>query len=112
MERRTGLLRCYTSRVENGFTVPSPETLEKYAKALEIPLYQLFTNGRRVKHPVLRNVGIADHAGGSNGVGPGEIRAFRKALSRMDDRKRKLLLSIAARLAARSRKRRSRPSAR
>lgn len=37
MEKRTGLLRCYISRVENGHTVPSIETLEKCARALEIP---------------------------------------------------------------------------
>ena len=33
IEKRTGMLRCYTSRVENGHTVPSVETLEKYASA-------------------------------------------------------------------------------
>ena len=42
IERRSGLLRCYISRVENGHTVPAIETLEKLARALEIPLYQLF----------------------------------------------------------------------
>jgi transcriptional regulator with XRE-family HTH domain len=42
IEKRTGLLRCYISRVENGVTVPSIETLEKFTSALEIPLYQLF----------------------------------------------------------------------
>jgi len=45
IEKRTGLLRCYISRVENGHTVPSIETLEKLAAALEIPLYQLFYEG-------------------------------------------------------------------
>jgi transcriptional regulator with XRE-family HTH domain len=42
IERRTGLLRCYISRVENGHTVPAIETLEKMARAMEIPMYQLF----------------------------------------------------------------------
>jgi transcriptional regulator with XRE-family HTH domain len=42
IEKRTGMLRCHTSRVENGHTVPGIETLAKYAHALEIPLYQLF----------------------------------------------------------------------
>src|SRR6266568_9500770 len=42
IEKRTGLLRCYISRVENGHTVPSLETLERLASALEVPLYQLF----------------------------------------------------------------------
>jgi transcriptional regulator with XRE-family HTH domain len=41
IEKRTGLLRCYLSRVENGHTVPSIETLEKLARALEVPMYQL-----------------------------------------------------------------------
>ena len=45
IEARTGLLRCYLSRVENGHTVPSPETLEKIARAMEIPLYQIFYDG-------------------------------------------------------------------
>lgn len=42
VEKRTGLLRCYISRVENGHTVPAVETLEKMARALEIPMYRLF----------------------------------------------------------------------
>ena len=45
IEKRTGLIRCYTSRVENGHTVPSIDTLQKYAQALEIPMYQLFYDG-------------------------------------------------------------------
>ena len=45
IEARTGLLRCYISRVENGHTVPSVDTLEKLARALEIPMYQLFHSG-------------------------------------------------------------------
>jgi len=40
VEKRTGLLRCYISRVENGHTVPAVETLEKMARALEIPMYR------------------------------------------------------------------------
>jgi transcriptional regulator with XRE-family HTH domain len=46
IEKRTGLLRCHISRVENGHTVPAIETLEKLARALEIPLYQLFYEGK------------------------------------------------------------------
>jgi transcriptional regulator with XRE-family HTH domain len=38
IEKRTGLLRCYISRVENGHTVPAIETLEKMARALEVPM--------------------------------------------------------------------------
>src|SRR5271170_1694600 len=46
IELRTGLIRCYTSRVENGHAVPSIGTLEKYARALEVPLYRLFYDGK------------------------------------------------------------------
>lgn len=42
IENRSGLQRAYLSRVENGHTVPNIETLEKWARALEVPLYQLF----------------------------------------------------------------------
>jgi transcriptional regulator with XRE-family HTH domain len=45
IEKRTGLLRCYVSRVENGHTVPSVETLEKFARALEMPLHHLMFDG-------------------------------------------------------------------
>jgi transcriptional regulator with XRE-family HTH domain len=45
IEKRSGLLRCYISRVENGHTVPAIETLEKMARALEVPLYELFYDG-------------------------------------------------------------------
>ncbi len=54
IEKKTGLLRCYISRVENGYTVPAVETLEKFARALEIPMYQLFYDG--VEPPVLPNL--------------------------------------------------------
>ena len=47
IEKRTGLLRCYLSRVENGHTVPSLDTLAKIAGAMELPLSQFFMeNGR------------------------------------------------------------------
>ncbi len=45
IEKRTGLIRCYVSRVENGLTIPAVETLEKFAHALEVPMYQLFYDG-------------------------------------------------------------------
>jgi transcriptional regulator with XRE-family HTH domain len=54
IEKRTGLLRCYISRVENGHTVPAVETLEKFARALEVPLYQLMYDGE--KPPQLANL--------------------------------------------------------
>jgi len=56
VEKQTGLLRCYISRVENGHTVPSVETLQKMARALNIPLYRLFTDDPHAKAPDLTNV--------------------------------------------------------
>lgn len=47
IEKRTGLLRCYISRVENGHTVPGVETLEKIARAFGVPIYQLFYDAER-----------------------------------------------------------------
>jgi transcriptional regulator with XRE-family HTH domain len=44
IEKRTGLLRCYLSRVENGHTVPSLETLQKIAGALELQLAEFFSD--------------------------------------------------------------------
>ncbi len=48
IEKATGLLRCYTSRVENGHTVPSLETLERFAAGLGVPLYRLFFSGEEL----------------------------------------------------------------
>src|SRR3954470_22531932 len=42
IEKKTGLLRCYLSRVENGHTVPSLDTLSKIALALDLPIAQFF----------------------------------------------------------------------
>lgn len=42
VEETSGMLRCYVSRVENGHTVPSLETLERFAAALDVPLYRFF----------------------------------------------------------------------
>ncbi|HVC46755.1 MAG TPA: helix-turn-helix transcriptional regulator [Terracidiphilus sp.] len=43
IEKKTGLLRCYLSRVENGHTIPSLDTLSKIAGALDLPIAQFFT---------------------------------------------------------------------
>lgn len=48
VEKRTNMLRCYISRVENGHTVPSLETLERFARALEVPLHELFYEGDQI----------------------------------------------------------------
>ena len=67
VEKRTGLLRCYISRVENGHTVPSVETLEKMARALEIPMYRLFTDAH-AKKPRAKHSESADQPKGGPGA--------------------------------------------
>jgi len=58
IEKRTGLLRCYISRVENGHTVPAVNTLEKLARALGVPMYQLFHSGEA--SPDVRRIKLED----------------------------------------------------
>jgi len=104
IQKRTGLLRCYSSRVENGHTVPTIETLEKYAGALEVPLYRFFYDGEEPpKKPELASPGKADRLWGTSGKEWPELRRFAKALSRMDNRQRRLLLAMAQRMAGRNR---------
>src|SRR5580704_4207165 len=75
IEKRTGLLRCYISRVENGHTVPAIETLEKTAPLPSLP-------NRRI---------AADLAWGSSGKDGRYLMKFRQQLSRMDESDRRLL---------------------
>ena len=101
IEKRTGLLRCYTSRVENGHTVPSVETLEKYARALEVPLYKLFYEGNEPpKKPHLPKT-QSPAEWGAKGKERSELQWFAKALARMNGRDRVLLLTMAQRMARR-----------
>jgi transcriptional regulator with XRE-family HTH domain len=101
IEQRCGLLRCYISRVENGHTVPSIETLEKMARALEIPLYQLFFDGEEPpKLPNLPNRKTeADLLWGSSGKDAQLLTTFRLFLGRMEESNRRLLLFMAQKMA-------------
>src|SRR2546427_5352807 len=103
IEKRTGLLRCYTSRVENGHTVPAVETLEKYARALEVPMYRLFYEGEEPpKLPHLPKRKTADEiAWGSSGEEARLLAKFCRLLSRIDESDRGLLLSMAQKMARR-----------
>ncbi len=95
IETRTGLLRCYISRVENGHTVPALETLEKFARALEVPLYQLFYEIE--ESPVTKQrSSVKEKDWASQGKG---LRIFAKicsALSKMLEKDRQVLLAVAA----------------
>lgn len=101
VEKRTGLIRCYTSRVECGHTIPSIETLEKYARALEVPLYQLFYEGE--EPPKMRTFPKGKSGDGSSWGGSGKdarmLGQFCRHLSRMDKKDRKLLFSVAQKMA-------------
>lgn len=79
LEKRTGLLRCYTSRVENGHTVPSVETLEKYARALEVPLYKFFHDGKEPAKKLNLPAPKAEPEWGASGDERRELRQFTKA---------------------------------
>lgn len=101
IEKRTGLLRCYISRVENGHTVPAVETLEKMALALEVPLYKLFYDGQAPpKVPHLPNRKSADEiAWGSSGKDARFLLKLRRHLGRLDEKDRMLLFYTAQRMA-------------
>ncbi len=90
IEKRTGLLRCYLSRVENGHTVPSLETLQKIASALDLQLAQFFSD-QTVSHEM-----SALH------LGEDEIRfltQIQRYSARLSENDRKLLLAMVRKFA-------------
>ena len=103
IEKRTGLLRCYISRVENGHTVPAIETIEKLARALEVPLYQLFYDGDQP--PALPSLpkrkSSDDIAWGSSGKDGRFLNKLRRLLSKTEEADRKLILLMAQKMANR-----------
>jgi transcriptional regulator with XRE-family HTH domain len=100
IEKRTGLLRCYISRVENGHTVPAIETLEKLARALEVPLYHLFYDGEQP--PQLPNLpkrnSSDDIAWGNAGKDARYLSKLRRLLAKTKDGDRKLILYMAQKM--------------
>ena len=90
IEKRTGLLRCYLSRVENGHTVPSLETLQKIAGALDIPMSQFFSD-----EPAQRDIA-------SIALSPDEIRFLsevQRYSANLSDSDRRLLLAMVKKFA-------------
>ncbi|MGC1294347.1 MAG: helix-turn-helix transcriptional regulator [Alloacidobacterium sp.] len=90
IEKRTGLLRCYLSRVENGHTVPSLDTLSKIAGALELPLSQFFAEDTLGQE--LNTHKLSDE----------ELRfltQIRRYSSNLNDSDRKLLLAMVKKFA-------------
>jgi len=99
IEKRTGLLRCYISRVEHGHTVPTVETLEKMCRALEVPLYQLFYEGKDLPAPPKQKTS----AWGRSGQEARLLRKFCTLLSRTGEADRQLLLHMARKMAGQRR---------
>jgi transcriptional regulator with XRE-family HTH domain len=98
IEKRTGLLRCYISRVENGHTGPSVETLEKMARALEVPMYRLFHDGE--VGASIRNLKPAkDDEWGSKGKEADYLSKLCRLLAKMEPDDQKLLLHMAQKVA-------------
>jgi len=101
IEKRTGLLRCYISRVENGHTVPAVSTLEKMARALEVPMYQLFHDGEA--SPAIRKLKPKNSdEWGSTGSDADYLSKLCKLLAKMEQDDQRLLLHVAQKVAKRS----------
>lgn len=109
IEKRTGLLRCYISRVENGHTVPTVETVEKMARALEVPMYRVFYDGEAA--PKLENLPkrktVDETAWGSSGKDARFLSNLRKLWGRIEEKDRKLLMAFAQKVATRRGERKS-----
>jgi transcriptional regulator with XRE-family HTH domain len=99
IEKRSGLLRCYISRVENGHTVPSVETLEKMARALEVPMYRLFHEGEVPASMSKVKRAKDDDEFGSRGVQADYLSKLCRLLAKMEPGDQRLLLHMAQKVA-------------
>jgi transcriptional regulator with XRE-family HTH domain len=104
IENRTGLLRCYISRVENGHTVPSLETLERFAAALDVPLYKLFYSGEDAPSTpnLTPRISLGEMAAEDTVTGQQDAQFLQKlanVLTRLAEPDRDALLNLAKRLA-------------
>ncbi len=105
IEERTGLKRCYVSRVENGHTIPSIETLEKMARALQVPMYQLFYDGEAPPEPPSLPPGTPANSDewGSSGEPAKFFQRLRHLLSRLSPDDRKLIMHLTFQMGRRKR---------
>ena len=95
IEKRTGLMPCYISCVENGHTVPAVETLEKMAQAMDMHLYQFLYEGPEPR--ALPEPGKADRDGwGSSGKDARFLAKLRRYLSQMTPHDRSILMMLAS----------------
>jgi transcriptional regulator with XRE-family HTH domain len=105
IEERTGLKRCYVSRVENGHTVPSIETLEKLARALEVPLYHFFYDGDAPPElpPVPKDASGDNGKWGNSGESARFFERLRQLLGRLSETDRKLILHMTSQMVRKNR---------
>jgi transcriptional regulator with XRE-family HTH domain len=103
IEKKTGLLRCYVSRVEHGHTVPSVETLEKMARALEIPMYKLFYESEEPPNlpNLLKRKSADDILWGNSGKDANMLAKFCRLFGRMKEDDRNVLFFMAQKMAKR-----------
>ncbi len=103
IENRTGLVRPYISRVEHNHSVPTIETLEKFARALEVPMYELFYDGDEPpKPPILPKRKTSDEiAWGSSGKDARFLSNLRRLLGKSSEEDRKIILLMAQKMAHR-----------
>jgi len=105
VEKSTGLLRCYISRIENGHTVPSLETLERFSAALDVPLYKMFYNGEgEPETPNLVRRKSIDELAEQPGKAGEEARfllQLKTLLAKLGDPERDMVLTLARKLATR-----------
>lgn len=104
IEKRTGLKRCYISRIENGHTVPSLATLERMSRALQVPLYQFFYDGKEPAAPLALSLvrKSGDDTWGFEGDSARFVHRLRLLLSRIAEPDRKLLFHLASQLVLRT----------
>lgn len=103
LELHTGLFKSYTSRIENGHAVPQLVNLEKYSRALGVPLYLLFygLDDQQAK-PVKCSKGSAKgRQCNSSGQVRDQLDSLRRYLSHMSEHNRRLLLDLAQRFSKR-----------
>jgi len=97
----TGLVQPYVSRVENGHTIPGVETLEKWASALKVPLYQILYDGEEPPKPLKLSGNHNRELWGNSARDSHDLKRLRQFLSKMNEQERGLLLSLAGRMASR-----------
>ena len=105
IQKRTGLIRCYISRVENGHTVPSLETLERLAKAFDMPLYQIFYSHKdgpaKPYVPIRKSLEALAKEPGKAGEEARFLLRLRRLLARISEKDKALFLHAARKLATR-----------